>query len=89
LTYRATATTTALATLGPLPNTSNTVDSSLKGVLLGQQTFDLTLPSSEVAISIKLNVAGWHSDGRTLWSSLTAFNLEAQVLCLGRHQVNP
>jgi hypothetical protein len=62
-----------------LPNTTTTTttDGALEGVLLGQQTFDAALTSSEITISIKLNVACWHCDGRTLWRSSTAFDLVA------------
>jgi hypothetical protein len=76
LTYRTTATSAALATLGPLPNTSNTVDSSLKDILLGQQSLDAALTSGEITIAIKLNVACRYGNGRTLGRSSPTLNLE-------------
>ena len=75
--YRATVTTAALGTLGSLPNTCNTIDGSLKYILLGQQTFDAALTTSKVAVPVQLNIARWHSDGRTLWRSRTTLDLVA------------
>ena len=63
MTYRATATTAALASLGSLPNTGNTIDRALEGILLGQQPLDAALTASKAAISVQLNVAGRHCDG--------------------------
>jgi len=60
-----------------VPNTSNIIDRALEGILLGQQPLDAAPASSEIAIPIKLNVARWHRDGRTLWRSRTTFDLEA------------